>query len=342
MSSRGPGLAAALSILAAVLIGFAVMSFVAANWQDMPRLVRLGLLFSSLAASYGLAGVLFQRGMDAFGHAATLLGVAIFGASIMLISQMFHMDGNPPDAVLVWALGGLLAGVALRSNPALAFAMVLVTVWWWMEAWQRDTVFWPFLLGWGAVGAAMYWHKWRPGIHLAGLALANFVISLGYIIEKSHGYPFERGQAHWIVILTGLGLAALAIWGERAKPDLPRLWSGMLGYATIIAYAGLWALQFAPGWWWHADQESLGGLVLLAMLTLALLVAAIWWGMKTGHRGVLWIAYSAFSIEVLSIYAKKFGSLLDTSLLYLVTGLIVAALAYMAYRLHGEVKEAHA
>ncbi len=64
---------------------------------------------------------MFQRGLNAFGHAATLLGVAVFGASIMLISQMYHMDGNPPDAVLVWAIGALVTGVLLKSNPALAF-----------------------------------------------------------------------------------------------------------------------------------------------------------------------------------------------------------------------------
>ncbi len=34
---------------------------------------------------------------------AVLAGIALYGASIMLIAQMYHMDGNPPDAVLLWA-----------------------------------------------------------------------------------------------------------------------------------------------------------------------------------------------------------------------------------------------
>ncbi|MGQ0671733.1 MAG: DUF2157 domain-containing protein [Hyphomicrobium sp.] len=323
----GPGLATSLSVLAAVLIGFAAMSFVAANWQDMSRLARLGLLFSGLVASYGLAGMMFQRDMEAFAHAAILLGVAIFGASIMLISQMYHMDGNAADAVLVWALGGLLAGILLRSNPALAFAMVLVCTWAAMETGQRNGVFWPFLLGWAAVAVALYWRKWPPGVHVAGLPLATFVISLGYFLSDGH--------AHGLVTLIGLGIAGLAIFGEQARPDLPRLWSGMLGYAIAIAFAGLWALQFV-------DEPGLDALIVLAVITLALLVAAIWWGMKTGHRGALWLGYLGFSIEVLAIYAKKFGSLLDTSLFFLVAGVLVAGLAYMAYRLHDEAKEARA
>ena len=150
---------------------------------------------------------MFQRGPRGFGHAATLLGVAVFGASIMLISQMYHMDGNPPDAVLVWAIGALVTGVLLRSNPALALAMVLMSLWGWMETAQREGVFWPFLLGWGAVAAAFYWRKWRPGIHIAGIPLAGFVIAIGYVLS--------RGHDHEVVTLIGLGLVGLAVPASR-------------------------------------------------------------------------------------------------------------------------------
>ncbi len=50
----------------------------------------------------------------------------------------------------------------------------------------------------------------------------------------------------------------------------------------------------------------------------------------------------AFSFEVMSIYMKTIGSLLNSSLFFLVTGLVVSGLAAMAYRLHarGSVQEA--
>src|SRR5690606_13306527 len=73
-------LAPVLGILGAVLIGFGAMSFVAAHWSEMPRLFRLALIFGALFASYGIAGVLFQRKHPAFAQAAILAGVAIFGA----------------------------------------------------------------------------------------------------------------------------------------------------------------------------------------------------------------------------------------------------------------------
>jgi uncharacterized membrane protein len=316
---RTLGLANSLAILSSVLIGFAIMSFVASNWQDMPRFVRLGMLLASLWAAYGLAGALARRGMTGFAHAAILLGVAVFGGSIMLISQMYHMDGNVADAILLWAAGALLAGVLLRSNPTLAFAMVLVTIWGTMEALRLDKVFWLFLVPWALVSAAFYWQRWRPGIHLAGLALTGFVVSLGYRLNDGH--------AHGLVVAAGLGVMAASIAGERLKPELPALWAGVLNYGLVIALAGLWALQFF-------EDPNLDVFTLMAVLALALLIAAIFWGLKTGNRGALWLGYLGFSFEILAIYVETLGTLLNTSLFFLVAGLIVSGLAAMAYRLH--------
>lgn len=316
---RTLGLANALAILSAVLIGFAVMSFVAANWQAMPRLLRIGMLIAAMWAAYGLSGVLARRGMTGFAHAAILLGVGIFGGSIMLISQMYHMDGNPADAVLLWAGGALLAGVGLRSNPALALAMVLVVYWGTTEALRLDRVFWPFLVPWALVSAAFYWQRWRPGLHLSGLALTGFIVSLGYRLNDGH--------AHGLVVVAGLAVMAASIAGERLKPELPALWSGSFNYGLVIALAGLWALQFF-------ESPTLDTFILLAVLALALLIAAIFWGLKAGNRGALWIGYVGFSVEILAIYVETIGTLLNTSLFFLVAGLIVSGLAAIAYRLH--------
>jgi uncharacterized membrane protein len=134
LASRKPpfGAAAILAMLGAVLFGFAIMSFVAANWNVMSKLARLMLLLSTLWACYGGAAYLFRRQLPMFAQAAVLGGVAVYGASIMLIAQMYHMEGSPPDAVLLWALGALLAAVLVPSAAALAAAFVLIVVWtWW-------------------------------------------------------------------------------------------------------------------------------------------------------------------------------------------------------------------
>ncbi len=333
-NSYGIGLAGALAILAAVLIGFAVMSFVAANWQAMPKVLRLTMLFGLLWVSYGMAGTLFERArqlagegpqersaraMTAFAHAAVLVGAGVFGASIMLISQMYHMDGNPPDAVLVWAAGALLAGVVFRSNPSLAFALVLFSIWGIMETSSSLDVFWPYLLAWGATSATFYWQKWPAGAHLSGVGLTGFLITMGSVWHNQSGYE--------IMLLSGIALAALAAFGLKAFPKLDTIWRPALSYAFVVAFAGFLALQFVR-------NPSLAAFVVLAALALCLTLLAIWWGLAAPDRLTLWLGYIGFSIEILAIYSKTIGTLMGSSLFFLSAGLIVAGLAWLAYRLH--------
>lgn len=333
--SRGiAGLAPVLTVLGAVLLAFGAMSFVAANWQEMSKLLRLSLLFGGIWTAYGVAGVLHARAMPAFADAAVLLGCALFGASIMLISQMYHMDGHPPDAVLVWAGGTLLAGVVLRSNPALALAMALVVLWSGWEFLILNAIHWPFLAGWGAVAAAMAWQRWRPGVHLAGAAMALWVVSLGY--HPWHGFGPEA--LHSVVVVLGLVSVAGAIAGERALPQLSRLGlaPAIIGYGIVTAFAGLMALQF------HMHRLATSQLILYASITLGLLIAAIVWGSRSGARNVLWLGYAGFSIEILSLYFETIGTLLGSSLFFFITGLIVIALAGIAWRLHARTQSAGA
>lgn len=315
----GAGLANLLAVLGAVLLGFAAMSFVAANWQDMSKLVRLMVLLGGLWSAYGLAGILFSRGLSGFAHAAILLAIALFGASIMLIAQMYHIDGNPPDAVLIWGAGALVAGLVLRSNPALAVALLCVGLWAGWETALREDVFWPFLAGWAAVTGAFAWRQWRPGLHLSAMALTVWLISLGYLLGKGH--------AHELVVMLGLVVVGAAIAAERFVPRFSAEAPIALGYGILVTYSGLFALQFV-------ESPGTADLVLLAIITLVYMIAAVAWGWRTGHKPALWLGYAGFSIEILSLYFKTVGSLLGSSLFFLVAGIIVVALAAAAYRLH--------
>ena len=315
----GPGLAGALAILGAVLLGFAAMSFVAANWNGMSKLARLILLFAALWGSYGGAAVLFVRRLDGFAHAAVLLGIALYGASIMLIAQMYHMDGNAPDAVLLWALGALAAGYLLRSNPALAAALLLFCVWSGWETGLSNRVHWAFLLAWAATAGGVALTRWKIGLHLLSLALSAWIVGLGYRLSDGH--------AHHLVALIGLALCGLSILAGPAIDRFRRLSGAMLGYGMAIAFAGLFALQFI-------ENAGDGRLLMLGALTLGLLIGALVWAWEKENKPALWLAYAAFSIEIFALYVQKLGTLMSTSAFFLVAGLLVVALSAIAYHLH--------
>lgn len=329
-SRKSPfGVAPVFAMLGAVLFGFAVMSFVAANWTAMSKLARLALLLATLWGCYGATAVLLQRQLNAFAQAAVLGGIAVYGASIMLIAQMYHMEGSPPDAVLMWALGALLAAVLVRSNPALAAAFVLLVVW---SCWERGltvAAHWSFLMAWLAAAAVAAWLGWRPGLHLAALSLIVWLVPLGFFIFDQH--------AHWLVVLIGVAAAVAAGVGGRAIDQRIAASSALFTYGLLVAFAGLYIMQFVDRFSIFSsqpDSQSIQRLVLLAILTLASLLGAMLWALSADNRTALWLAYAAFALEIFTLYLKTFGTLLNTSLFFLIAAVIVSLLAWAAYKLH--------
>jgi uncharacterized membrane protein len=330
----GIGLYGVLAILGATLLGFAAMTFVASNWQTMSKLLRLTLLTTGMWGAYVAAAVLFARNMQAFGHAAVLTGVGIFGASIMLVAQMYHMEGNPPDAVLLWGAGSLLAGAVFRSNPALALAMALAVLWSGWESQITGVIHWPFLLAWAAIAAAYTWTGWAAGLQLAVLGLVYF---LGSLVIHMPGARFDV-----IIAVLAVAIAAAAAWFEVNAPQLsnPRigrmasLAPKLFTNATAIGFAALVSVQFFTGLFGYARALALPGLLLVAVITLGLLIAAVAWSLRTDNRAALKVCYAAFSIEILALYFRTFGTLMNTSLFFLVAGLIVIGLSVAAYKLN--------
>lgn len=326
--THGAGPTGALAVLAAILLGAAAMSFVAANWAAMSKLLKLTLLFGGIASSYGAAYELFRRKLDVFAHAAVLAGVTLFGGAIMLIAQMYHMDGHPPDAVWLWALGALAAGWLLRSNPALAASVVLICVWSFMETeWARKQIHWGFLPMWALAAGGVATTRWVHGMHLLALALS------GWIILACGQYDSQIGR--YILTAIGLTLAAVAVLAGDVIDRWRRISGTMLVHGMVLAFIGLMMIQFVSVTFGGGRTAS--NLWLWGGFTLALLVAAMAAGWRTHNTRVVWLAYTGFAIEIFSLYVVKIGSLLGTSAFFFITGLLVMALAIAAYRMRTEL-----
>jgi uncharacterized membrane protein len=322
------GVAGIFAILGAVLFGFAIMSFVAAHWTAMPKLARLALILATLWGCYGAAAYLFARGLDAFAQAAILCGIAVYGAGIMLIAQMYHIEGSPPDAVLYWALGALLAAILVQSPTALAATFVLIVVW---SAWERTLAYgphWAFLVVWLATAAAAAWMRWRPGLHLAAISLMIWLVPLGFFVLGGH--------AHWLAALIGGGVALSTIFaGPASDRGLPSR-HALFAYGLATAFAALFVAQFIDdaSFFYSERTRSVGRLLLLAVVTLAGVLAAMYWALQTGNRPALWVGYVSFAAEILALYWNTLGTLLDTSLFFLIASILVSVLAWAAYALH--------
>ncbi|WID96416.1 DUF2157 domain-containing protein [Bosea vestrisii] len=220
LAQEGGGfkLPALLGLFGGLLIASSVSAFVAANWEEIPRLVKLAMILLGLAGALGIAARLESRGSTGGADAAATCGTLIFAAGVALVGQMYHLPTDWPGGALLIAIGALIVAVLLRSNGALIVALVAIGAWaggrWEEREANAHLLFWlPFL---PALWLAATRHN-RLVHHLAVLVL------LGWFATLPGQYAFFRFDygllAYWLAVSAlFVALGALAL--DRGGPGL--------------------------------------------------------------------------------------------------------------------------
>ena len=212
-----------------ICLCFAIITFVAANWEEMSRLTRLLLVILTLWAAWAAAVWTGLRRLHWWHQGLMLLACGAFGAGIMLVSQIYHIQGNAADAVWLWALGTLLAAALTRGSMVLVLGIGLFALWHGMQidTFMRDTDLNLPYLGWWLVGSSLaLWLRSRAAAHISVIALCFWLLS-----------ALTTVQSPVLAALILAGLAVTAISGLLASLSGPRLLRGFEGVA--LAYAVL-------------------------------------------------------------------------------------------------------
>mgnify|MGYP003624651462 FL=1 len=262
--------AGALAILGAALLAMSALSFVAANWEAMPRLVRFATIVLALWAALLGAGRAFDRNAPVIGHALALLGAALFGAAIMLTAQTFNMTAFRNTALLVWATAAAGIALVLPSRPVLILATGLGALWAGMEAVSPNApgVVWAYLPVWGATALLARHLGSRVSFNL--LALALFVWISHILWTQASADRLGQLEALDAAILIAAAIGLLAAWLR----DHSIAGGGVLAaWAIALAVLGAHLLQ------WPLDEirdagAGAGSGLHTAIATLSLLVMA--------------------------------------------------------------------
>lgn len=260
---------------AVILFGAAVLVFVAANWQAIPRLGRLGLLCALIVACFAAGAVLDRKGKAHFADLAATLGSVAFGASIALVGQMYHLPKDLAGGFALWSLGAFVAAALTGSRGAFAVAAVAGVVWTSvaMNYGGHDPQFgwWGFWLALAALAIA--WNA-PSARHLAAIAFfawwgAAFAQSWFY-----DGVGRRASPANFAFAATALALGA-AFATRVFGTERMRAFGDVLGdyaafFFTVLLFAALTqanglAFTQMPGW--------MLACALLGMLGLGLTVA---------------------------------------------------------------------
>ncbi|MER9443921.1 DUF2157 domain-containing protein [Mesorhizobium sp. M0340] len=312
-----------LAMMAALLFGAAILIFIAANWEVIPRLVRVAALFAVILAGYVGGAVLKMRDHAAIGEALWIVAAAAFGGSIALIGQMYHLSGDEASALITWGAGTALAAVALRSNPLTVAAVGIADAWLFLRGFDyfRRTEF-PHLFVVMALilFAVSFWTRSQAARHLIILSVLFYLVLLAM--------EYDTLQVAIPLVAASVLLFTAAIFAAGPVERVLQLGGRLPLHALIGFLAGLAMIQFEL-----ADESSYnGGFAIASAVALAGIVAAIVLGGRES-RGLRWVAYAGFAFELAIIYVVMLQSMLDTAGFFLAAAVLLAVLAFIIIRI---------
>lgn len=209
-------LVAILGILGAVLVGAGVILFVAANWELLPKFLKLTLLFVSTLLAFYAGWEAARRNHPVAGSALSFLAAILVGATIFLTAQIFHVNADAHWLLLLWFFAVAPLAHILNSRPILLLAIIVFTSWLEYYLIDNDQFYSPWSLG--QVVTVLY------GVVLYGLGLAHKRWK-----SWIHFVPFYQGAGVFLI------LAALFFFSVVGFEAAPRPWILNDGMVVLLA-----------------------------------------------------------------------------------------------------------
>ncbi|GAB3661731.1 hypothetical protein GCM10028791_36470 [Echinicola sediminis] len=212
-------------ILGAILVGLGIVLILAHNWDELSRVTKTFFAFLPLLIGQGLcAYVLMKRQREvAWRESSTAFLFFAVGASISLISQIYHIPGNLSAFLLTWML--LCLPLIYVMNSSTASLLYLIGITWY----AGETSYWSYPQS----DSYMYW--------LLLLAALPYYIKCCTKLSHSNFTIFHN----WVIP------ASLAITlGTLAKES---------GELMMVAYMSLFGLFYLIGEWDFFRRDKLMG-----------------------------------------------------------------------------------
>ena len=362
-----------LPILGSVLVGLSGLSVVAANWQGLPTALRLALLLGSLLGSYGAGAYFLRRGNPDLGHGLIGLGLLLFGASIILTSQLFQLVGYDASGLLAWVIAGVALSYVYGSRLLVLLTVLIGAA---VQTYCVESLgIFSYVTAWLVVGGMGYYWWRRPDTVSATVLAVGLLWQAGLFVIVQHSkitwffvpamliyaagdwQPNRAGGRALQVpslVAAYLFMFGLAIFGEAdayanvlRPPLLPYI--GALAAVLAVSVAGKRVrgrLATLPEWLLLLPGFYLSGGLSLAVATLVVLYAHAGSVLARANRdhdpeqltigAVLFVAATAVA------YFKLTWGFMDKSLFFLIGGILLLALSWYLRRRNAQVLAAAA
>ena len=336
-----------LSTIGAVLVAAGVILLISANWDSIPKFVKiataLGLLLGAHACGYYLREV--RKDYLKTAEALHLLGSLLFLANIALVGQIYHLSSRPPNAILLWWAGFAALPWLLRSKAQFVLFLLAFTVWFGMEVAQRDSLLHTREVVEVALLSLLGLAYFGWGGALRRTSYANFSGAgekLGLLLFHGFLYPhslkfFYHGSSEWSDSSTheGLifgGLATLAFGVVALQINRDERLTSQWRFAWLVAFAaclGTMALVISdvltvPTDFW-CRRESLAS-ALVAVAWFVLCVIQIQAGAQLQSRFLINLGIACVALNLITTYLQLIVSMAQTGWMFLLSGVFLIGL----------------
>ncbi|MEP7272815.1 MAG: DUF2157 domain-containing protein [Acidobacteriota bacterium] len=262
-------LSSVIFAIGGLLLGGGLISFVAANWEEISDSVKLTLLFAILIALHAIGYWLWHfRGWHRLGHGLIFCGCLVFGANIGLVAQIYHISGEWYGAFGAWALGSLVMAWAVRSWTIGLLALFTSFAWFIglnEDSHSRVALSYPLALGILLIPLA-----WTLGSRALYAATAIGIVSSVCILAGNAGSEAQ--------VLLAMASGGLLLW---TAGDLHRLTGLRPQFASVTSALGLTLLALTAYIWsfrdlWGSAETSRIPSVGAIIFLLCSIAGSVW------------------------------------------------------------------
>lgn len=330
---------AIISLVGAVLVAAGIVLLISANWDAIPRGVKLGVGLALMLGAHGAGWWLREVRQDyrKTGEALHLAGSLLFLGNIALVGQIYHLVSRPPNAFLLWWAGIVALPWLLKSEVQHLLVLLAFGIWFGMEVNEGSSlirlhdesqVLAYALLGLVYVGigyalrrgAFASFSKVTERFGMLALLVFSYPLTWqGFMGGDHHDAP----GAYWVLpLLAVVGVALVAAGSKHLELDRQWRWSWAL--ALAVAAGLLVAAFYAPHertWGWHREFTPLNAVAALAIFVFCLL--QIQAGLQERSSFLVNLGVVFIALDIIAAYIGLFGTMAFTGLMFVVSGVFL-------------------
>jgi uncharacterized membrane protein len=335
---------AIVGIIGAVLVSAGIILLISANWDNIPRFVKLAgglaLLFGTHAGGWALAR---DGKHPVASEVLHLAGSGMFLANIALVGQIYNLSSRPPNAILLWLIGIAALPWILRSKAQHILTLCAFGLWLGLELNQRDS--WLFfdgearqfmvyaMLGVLFAGVGQLLDKTRfpefgPSTEKFGLLMLNissYPLTLGLFYGSNN-----VASTAWVItgVITAAAVALTLFAAVRLRVIADKQWRWVWAIAQIGVLALAWVgLTVKREWSWDARHLALGPHWIGTPVLFLFCLVQAQVGLIRRSAWMVNLAIVFIGLHIMTAYFQLFGSMQTTGMMFLITGVFLIGLA---------------